>query len=103
MPSPSSAAAAVEVRVRLRESCGEDWVVVPSGSSNSASRRSLTKVSASCRGRGYGSGMSREALKWATFAQCSFSTRNRVHMPRREISLNAIRKDAMELCCMSCV
>jgi hypothetical protein len=46
----------------------------------------------------YGSGTSREARKRPTFVQCSFSTRNKVHIPLRHTSEKPMKKLRMAEC-----
>ncbi len=49
----------------------------------------------------YGKGTSREARKRPTLVQCSFSTRNNVHMPLRQTSEKPTKKLRSAECCSS--
>ena len=53
-------------------------------------------------GISYGRGTSREARKRPTLVQCSFSTRKRVQMPRRQTSEKAMKKLSRAECWRSC-
>ena len=62
------------------------------------SRWSLSDWSSASEDISYGRGTSLLALNRPTFVQCSFSTRKRVHIARRQISETPTMKDKIAEC-----